>query len=326
MVWKNVPGAFSSNKGRDFQRILTECVRIAEPSAPDVPYPDKDKWTKAGVLMGDGFSIAYRVLDAQYWGVPQRRRRIALVCDFGGQSAPEILFVRESLSGNIEAGGTAGETFTPGIGDDAYPSIARSLTARYDGSPCIDRGPNTEGVNIVPCVYDAQGNGDGQNVCTLTGDNANRVTDYTPIVARCLTANCYKQKGRADAETYLSTGGIVRRLTPLEAERLQGFPDGWTDIGEWEDSTGKRHKTSDSARYRALGNSIALPPWKWVLKRIAAQYERDATLGSLFDGISGFPLIWEQINGKGSAVWCSEIEPFCIAVAKWHFPDANNGE
>jgi site-specific DNA-cytosine methylase len=109
---------------------------------------------------------------------------------------------------------------------------------------------------------------------------------------------------------------IVRRLTPLECERLQGYPDGWTDIGEWTDSKGKVHKTSDAARYKALGNSIALPPWKWVMKRLSACYERDATLASLFDGIGGFPLIWEQLNGKGSCLWASEIEEFPIAVTK----------
>lgn len=109
---------------------------------------------------------------------------------------------------------------------------------------------------------------------------------------------------------------IVRRLTPLECERLQGFPDGWTDIGEYIDSRGKKKQSSDSARYKALGNSIALPPWKWVLKRISAQYERDATLCSLFDGIGGFPNLWEQINGKGSCLWASELEDFPIAVIK----------
>ena len=119
--------------------------------------------------------------------------------------------------------------------------------------------------------------------------------------------------------------GIVRRLTPMECERLQGFPDGWTDIGAWTDEKGKLHKeSSDSARYRALGNSIALPPWKWVLKRLCAQYERDATLGSLFDGLGGFPLIWMQLNGWKSVKWASEIEPFCIAVTKRHFGDEKN--
>lgn len=114
---------------------------------------------------------------------------------------------------------------------------------------------------------------------------------------------------------------IVRRLTPLECERLQGFPDGWTDIGEWTDSKGKKHKSADSPRYKALGNSIALPFWFYLLRRIAAQYERPATLGSLFDGIGGFPLCWERCNGKGTAIWASEIEEFPIAVTKIRFPE-----
>lgn len=128
-----------------------------------------------------------------------------------------------------------------------------------------------------------------------------------------------------DQQALLIEGGAimnaVRRLTPEECERLQGFPDGWTDIGDWVDEDGKTHKSSDSARYQALGNSIALPFWFWLLRRIAAQYERPATLGSLFDGIGGFPYCWERCNGEGTAVWASEIEPFCIAVTKKHFPD-----
>lgn len=117
----------------------------------------------------------------------------------------------------------------------------------------------------------------------------------------------------------------VRRLTPLECERLQGYPDGWTDIGEWTDSKGKVRKTTDSARYKALGNSIGLPPWKWVLKRISAQYERDATMASLFDGIGGFTLLWSELNGSGSVLWASEIEDYCIAVTKKHFGDDEAG-
>ena len=118
---------------------------------------------------------------------------------------------------------------------------------------------------------------------------------------------------------------IVRRLTPLECERLQGYPDGWTDIGEWIDSNGKRHKEADSPRYKALGNSIALPPWKWVLKRLCGCYERDATMASLFDGIGGFPYIWEQLNGKGTCLWASEIEEFPMAVTKLRFGGDDNG-
>lgn len=119
------------------------------------------------------------------------------------------------------------------------------------------------------------------------------------------------------------TGNTVRRLTPLECERLQAFPDFWTDIGEWTDSKGKKHKEADTPRYKALGNSIALPFWYWLLNRISSLYDDDytPTLGSLFDGIGGFPLCWETINGKGTALWASEIEEFPIAVTKLRFPE-----
>lgn len=122
------------------------------------------------------------------------------------------------------------------------------------------------------------------------------------------------------------TVGRVRRLTPTECERLQGFPDGFTDIGEWTDTKGKKHQTVDSNRYKALGNSIALPFWFVLLRRISAQYDRPATLGSLFDGIGGFPLCWERCNGIGTAIWASEIEEFPIAVTKLHFPEPQKDE
>ena len=110
---------------------------------------------------------------------------------------------------------------------------------------------------------------------------------------------------------------IVRRLTPKECERLMAFPDDWTNLGEWTDSKGKKHKPADSPRYKALGNSIALPFWQWLARRVVAQYEGEVTMGSLFDGIGGFPLVFERAGAK--AVWASEIEEFCIAVTKKHF-------
>lgn len=119
---------------------------------------------------------------------------------------------------------------------------------------------------------------------------------------------------------------IVRRLTPLECTRLQGYPDGWVDIGDWVDSNGKKRKDADSPKYKALGNSIALPYWAVLLKRISAQYERPATLGSLFDGIGGFPLCWARINGPDNCRWASEIEEFPIAVTKKHFGDEDAGD
>lgn len=141
--------------------------------------------------------------------------------------------------------------------------------------------------------------------------------------AQTLVATDYK-----DPQTVTEIGGsmrtVVRRLTPRECERLQGFPDDWTDIGEWTDSKGKKRETSDTARYKALGNSICLPFWQFLARRIAAQYERDITMGSLFDGIGGFPLVFERVGGK--AVWASEIEEFPIAVTKRRFPEEDVNE
>lgn len=144
------------------------------------------------------------------------------------------------------------------------------------------------------------------------------VCGATPDVAHALRAKAACAY-REDAETYPVQNMVVRRLTPMECERLQGFPDHWTDIGEWRDSKGKLRKPSDSPRYKALGNSIALPFWDFLAKRISAQYLRPVTMGSLFDGIGGFPLVFERHNGRGTARWASEIEEFPIAVTKLRF-------
>lgn len=122
------------------------------------------------------------------------------------------------------------------------------------------------------------------------------------------------------------TRWIVRRLTPTECERLQGYPDGWTDIGEWTDTKGKKHKPVDSPRYKALGNSIALPQWFWIAQKMKSYMGDGAKLGSLFDGIGGFPLVWETTYGIGTARWASEIEEFPIAVTKKHFPERKEYE
>lgn len=117
------------------------------------------------------------------------------------------------------------------------------------------------------------------------------------------------------------TRWIVRRLTPTECERLQGYPDGWTDIGEWTDTKGKKHKPADSPRYKALGNSIALPQWYWICQKMKPYIGENPTLGSLFDGIGGFPLVFESTYGDGTAIWASEVDSFCIAVTKKRFPE-----
>ena len=124
-------------------------------------------------------------------------------------------------------------------------------------------------------------------------------------------SNQYVKQGK-----YIITPNLqLRRLTPLEYERLQRFPDYWTLI-EPSKIGNRRVAGSDCARYKALGNSIALPPWRWILKRVSAFLPTDATLGSLFDGIGGFPLLWEENHPAGSARWASEIEAFSIAVTE----------
>ncbi len=370
LVWENVPGAFSSNGGGDFQAVLEEIIHIAEPTV-SVPRFE-GKWTKAGAIDGDGWSVAWRTHDAQYWGVPQRRRRISVVADFGGQSAGEILFERQGLPGDIAESGEAGEGFaeaaeagasyavrirggcdgggkgalvqteksgTLGTGndqtifcmatqqggaelrtDDRAPTLTAAAGMSGNNQPVValdmshacdvirDCGEGSQtlqvrmgtGGNQVPLTYQMQGFGDYR--------------------AGEVASSC-KQRDFKDGTDLAITNMAVRRLTPVECERLQGFPDGWTDIGEWVDEEGRTHKQADSPRYKALGNSIALPFWHWMFCRMAEHLPGKATLGSLFDGIGGFPLCWESIHGKGTARWASEIEKFPMAVTKLRFPE-----
>ena len=154
ICWENVPGSYSSNKGKDFQSVLEAVIGIAEPNA-QVPMPEKARWPYADLYMGDGWSVAYRTLDAQYWGVPQRRRRIYLVADLAGESAGKILFESEGLSGYSAAGfrswqrtarrlesgaGAAGICLNDQGGDrmEVSEDVAATLRAETHGHlPCI---------------------------------------------------------------------------------------------------------------------------------------------------------------------------------------------
>lgn len=190
------------------------------------------------------------------------------------------------------------------------PLMANSHPGSYCGQDAYNDMFVTEKTNDIhnsKTGFSHEG-ADGQSLCT-DSDRLQRPAD----------SYRYARGGQTMNEEIRETA--VRRLTPTECERLQGFPDGWTDIGDWTDIKGKLHKASDTPRYKALGNSIAIPFWFYLLRRIAAQYERPATLGSLFDGIGGFPYCWERCNGPGTALWASEIEEFPIAVTKKHFPE-----
>lgn len=433
MVWENVPGAFSSNFKDgfgDFGAVLEEAVRIAEPGFSLPRLPDKQKWTKSGGIVGDGWSVAWRTHDAQYWGVPQRRRRISMVVDFNGHTAGDILFERfggaessgvhevvtypgrgsrpkvqpdaEGVRRDTPEGGTAREEIAGGAencsayavrirgglcggGKGALVQTEKSGTLgtgndqtifclqgngidRADTASCNGKGwkedisytLNTidrpavmalDGYNQtaradvfptlrhaatdythIPCTFSMQGFGDYREGDVASSCKQRDFKDGTDLVCAVDCRN-FREGGEINGtlqaksnggisynlQNTVRTGMVVRRLTPMECERLQGFQDHWTDIGDWRDSKGKLRKPSDSPRYKALGNSIALPFWRWMFGRMAVYLPEGATLGSLFDGIGGFPLCWESIHGKGTAVWASEIEPFAIAVTKHHF-------
>ena len=506
-IWENVPGAFSSNNGEDFRAVLEELARVEQPNAVIPRPPRGGRWSKAGAIAGNGWSLAWRQLDSQYFGVAQRRKRIALILDLGGQRAGEILFERTSLSrhpdpripawkevaglttncsaGNdrvvAEGGQNAAYTLKIRSGcagggkgalvqtektgtlstlqDQTLFQLIREPTYCISGNT-VDRKTNQNGsgvrengsftVNTVDrhaVVYSIQEENPAQPVALesnqvhatvtqtgicptlpasmgLGGGYVPMITDHPAdkpvvfenhaqdarykeaptcsptVVARWGTgggntplvavpgqvtsygigngqAHAYASKEKSgtldtmhDAQAVAieysgclnpwdtqarrvygedgtfpalpsreSAGGnqqavlagqrtrwIVRRLTPTECERLQGYPDGWTDIGEWTDTKGKKHKPADSPRYKALGNSIALPQWFWIAQKMKSYMGDGAKLGSLFDGIGGFPLVWETTYGIGTARWASEIEEFPIAVTKKHFPERKEYE
>lgn len=146
-----------------------------------------------------------------------------------------------------------------------------------------------------------------------------------PVTSDTVTPCISAGSPNGQATVGINIDYAVRRLTPLECERLQGFPDYWTDIGAWVGENGKsRPESTDASRYKAIGNSIALPSWEFVLQRLSICCGDDVTMASLFDGIGGFPLIWERLNGAGSCLWASEIEEFPIAVTKRHFSEVDN--
>lgn len=332
-IWENVPGAFSSNRGEDFRTVLEEFIRVKEKDAvmPAVPQAG---WAYADCISGDGWSIAYRVFDAQYWGVPQRRHRIYLVADFRGECAQEILFKRESLRGYFEAGRTPWQ----GIAADAQNCVGTAIGGvdRYNQSflPGLAQtlrasggGDCTPTVLAPVAVYCHQGNGidradtagcNGKGVCEDKCYTLNTIDRH----AVCFPQQAYNKFIQEDIGATLKASGgtygggsenlvaeqsfspiryIVRRLTPTECARLQGFPDWWGEIPKKDNLTDDEYvfwlnarntyakinnKTtkeyskeqmlswynklhSDSSEYKMWGNGIALPNALYVMQGIA---------------------------------------------------------
>lgn len=280
-VWENVVGAFSSNRGRDFAAVLSALV------GAEVGVPAKG-WTRAGVAFGPLGQVAWRVFDAQFWGVPQRRRRIFLVADFGGQRAGQVLFEPHSLPWDSAEGSEAGERVA--IGSEGGAGASGESTERWVAGTLMASGAGlsraagmaNEVDFLVPQV----------SVCLTAGTGRRMDAETETLIPISLSVSFGSESFAAYREgigTLRASGGdqgggseslivspqrngshyayTVRRLMPVECERLMGFPDGWTEWGV--DENGNRVELSDAARYKACGNSVAIPVVSWIMGRIA---------------------------------------------------------
>ncbi len=374
-LWENVPGAFSSNRGEDFRTVLAELIAIVEPDAV-MPPVSKAGWAYADSYCGDGWSLAYRVFDAQHWGVTQRRRRIHLVVDFRGECAQDVLFEHEGVRGDFAQGRTPWQGIAPNAENCSGADDRAGEGEGTGGRPAdvvyaIDQQGGKGGANyaenVMPTLCsDSHGTPHGV-ACTLKirsgceggGKGWKEDSFYTlntidrPAVAYCIgngqlnqmsmaeqsnTLDCMHDQQAVlvfDKETYNSgvnaTGGhyiaeggpaptlrtmhppgvvvqyIVRRLTPTECARLQGFPDTWGHPDKLDSLSpeeyrfwlevrnthaainGKQIKEyteaqmlkwynglhTDSAEYKMWGNGIALPPALYCLQGIADALNRE---------------------------------------------------
>lgn len=322
LLWENVPGAFSSNKGEDFRCVLEEITRIKNST---VKLSRPSKWQSAGEILGDNFSLAWRVLDAKYFGVPQRRRRIFLVADLDGGSSREILFEQKSLSGDTSEGCEKGERNTRAIKEsfnkticlndqggqrmDISEELSGTLRAKAGNPPLVydirqtSENTKNERHNIYECdvsrTIDTSGNTPTRNqggvaivedIYTMSKNS--HFTKADKNISSSLVATDYKDPPLVNQK-------LVRRLTPKECGRLQGFPDYWCDnlgienptdedFGFWREVFDKdaeikgleKKKTdkqilkwlknphTDSAEYKMWGNGIALPCAIYIFKSL----------------------------------------------------------
>lgn len=252
-VWENVPGALSSHSGRDFKSIIESLL------GSDVPMPRSGRWASAGMVRIGEREVAWRILDAQYFGVAQRRRRVFVVASFGNGSCAEILFECEGVQWNPPARTKTGEN----IAFDA-----RNSTETGDvGMTLQDGGHHGYSLNSSPIIAFGGNNTTG-HIDIATTQNAHGGTGRIDFESETFVAAwdnrqvTSKANGSVPKNQYsptlngagqMMTG--VRRLTPTECERLQGFPDNFT-FG------------SDSTRYKQLGNAVAVPCAEWIGRRL----------------------------------------------------------
>ena len=217
IVWENVPGAFSSNKGQDFKAVLEAVIGVKEPSA-EVPAPDKKGWPDADYYLGDGWSVAYRVLDAQWWGVPQRRKRIYLVADFADHSAPKVLFESDGLSGYSaesfrawQRAASCSEDGTGAAGGCGRICLNDQGGVQMDVSEEVTGTLRAQEHGHQPCVLEAAG------FCTEHSANARSIgyeEERSPTLrAGVVPAAIALENHPTDSRVKISKDGMVQTLT-----------------------------------------------------------------------------------------------------------------
>jgi DNA (cytosine-5)-methyltransferase 1 len=260
-VWENVPGALSSAAGRDFRAVLEAFLEA------EVPMPRSGKWANAGVVRGNGREVAWRVLDSQHFGVAQRRRRVFVVTDFGGQRAAEVLLEREAVPGHTPQGRTPGQGITGALTGGTGSSSA--------GNPDDNRAQAGFLVPVGKAIaFAMRGRAEG-NVPEASGERVSALRGSSGGSTRDMVATPY----------------AVRRLMPVETERLQGMPDGWTELGHYVEQAADRdrlwnakerrrptpeesdviiRKIADTHRYRLVGNAVTVNVAEWLGGKVAA--------------------------------------------------------
>ncbi len=255
VLWENVPGVLS-DKGNAFGCFLGGLVGAVDALQP----PTVGSWPGEGMVQGPRARAAWCVLDAQWFGVAQRRRRVFVVVDFGGAVDPAaVLLEPDRLRGNSAPRREAGKDLARSVGESpanrGIPDVSPALKARDHKGPSSDGDGDGDGAPILPVEVTHSLRGEGFDA---SEDGTGRGTPIVPVAGM-------KQ------QTYLAEPWAVRRLTPRECERLQGMPDDHTLIS-WR---GKAHSACpDGPRYKAIGNSMAVPCIKWIIDRIKTSYEQ----------------------------------------------------
>ena len=366
LLWENVANILACNGGNDFKRVLVEIIKIVDEKASkkiEKVNAAKNDWKKAGMLIGDTYSVAWRVTNARFFGIPQSRRRIAVLADFNGKDAPDILFGTKPLTEPVTEAehSVMSYVFSEGQWKESQEEIRKHCN--YGESP--EQPLNTDIMDVLdpyaPVEYylsekackgiikRAQHRNKKIDPVLEIGFNGNisadpkrkGLPDGIPVIIETLRQNGYGDyKAGSFSGALKASGGdagcgseclvvtrfdrrdkdpayAVRKLSVTECERIQGLPENWTDIGCFETPSGRRYKkTPLSYRGKAIGNSISIPQWIYILSGIYNRCQHK-TMASLFDGIGAFPLIWTRLGGQ--AVWNSEIDPYACEVTRRRF-------